>query len=587
MTPIKILYIEDREENRLLVRALLPRDRYTILEAEDGLSGIALALREQPALILLDIGLPGIDGYEVGVALRSFPALRATPIIAVTAYAMQGDRERTLVAGCDGYLAKPLDPDRFVQQVDDFVQGKRELLEEKQAAPFLRELNQRLVYRMMNQIEELERLNRQVARRARQAESLHVAVQGITSALDVRTMLEHLLPEVARAVGARQMTVTLVDPAGVEVTVHNDPAPGAGADATGSGTEQWEEVEWTLPLLMQQRDGGLLVVRSLVSPSTKADDEQMLKIVASQVAIAVENARLYEGVKRKVEELKQTQGQLIQAAKLAAVGEMAAQVAHEINNPLTSVLGFASLLVEELPEGPLREDAGLIVTEASRARDIVRDLLDFSRQRPYYPQDCDLNGVLRQAVSLVRLQGATDVAIDEQYAPELPAVEVDPARMKQVFLNVMTNAVHAMPRGGVLVVRTRASADEVTLTFADTGTGIAPENLGRIFEPFFTTKSEVSGTGLGLSVSLGIVRQHGGVIEVESEVGKGTTFTIRVPRAGRALALPGRPPAILAARGRPRPSARSRLRATPRGRQAPRRPDAYPGLRPPIFRFIS
>ena len=148
----------------------------------------------EPALILLDINLPGVDGYEVGVILKSFPSLAATPIVAVTAYAMQGDRERTLVAGCDGYIAKPLDADRFPHQVEEFIRGKRERLEEKQAAPFLRELNQRLVYRMVNQIEELERLNRQVARRALQLESLHAAVTGITSALDVRVMLERLLP---------------------------------------------------------------------------------------------------------------------------------------------------------------------------------------------------------------------------------------------------------------------------------------------------------------------------------------------------------------------------------------------------------
>jgi signal transduction histidine kinase len=535
MAPTKVLYIEDREENRLLVRALLPRDKYTILEAADGLNGIALALKEQPAIILLDINLPGIDGYEVGVALRSFPTLRNTPIIAVTAYAMQGDRERTLVAGCDGYIAKPLDGDRFPQQVEEFVRGKRERLEEKQAAPFLRELNQRLVYRMVNQIEELERLNQQVARRALQLESLHTAVYGITSALDVRTMLERLLPELAKAVGTSQLTVELVEPAGFQLTVHNDEAP-TPRTAPDTKDEQWQEVEWSLPLVVQQRDVGMLMARSLVTTSTKADDEQMLKIVASQVAIAVENARLYDGMARKVEELKQAQAQLIQAAKLAAIGEMAAQVAHEINNPLTSVMGFASLLVEELPEGSrLRDDAGLIVTEASRARDIVRDLLDFSRQRPYFPQECDLNAVLQQVVSLVRLQGgAAGVVIEEQYAAELPAVEVDPSRMKQVFLNMIANATQAMPQGGLLAVRTGASQDEVTVSFVDTGIGIAPDNLGRIFEPFFTTKSEISGTGLGLSVSLGIVRQHGGVIDVQSEVGKGTTFTVRIPRAGRA-----------------------------------------------------
>jgi signal transduction histidine kinase len=539
MTPIKILYIEDSPDNRMLVRALLPPDQYTIVEAEDGLAGIAAALRELPVLILLDINLPGIDGYEVGVALRSFPALRDTPIIAVTAYAMEGDRERTLVAGCDGYIAKPLDADAFPRQVADFVRGKRERLDERQQAPFLRELNQRLVYRMVRQIEELEALNRHVVRRATQLEALHAAVQGITSALDVRSMLDRLLPQLAQAIGITQLTVELAQPAGVQVTVHGpNPAPTRTLPSEDGETEEWHEVEWALPLVVQQRDVGLLTARSLVSPATKADDEQVLKIVASQVAIAVENARLYEGVKGKVVELQETQAQLVQAAKLAAIGEMAAQVAHEINNPLTSVLGFASLLAEELPaDSSMRQDANLIVTEAGRARDIVRDLLDFSRQRPFFPEQTDINGVLRQVVGLVRLQGLHGVTIDERYAPDLPVVEVDPARMKQVFLNIIHNAAQAMPNGGSVTVSTRASANEVTVAFVDTGTGIPPEHLERIFEPFFTTKPEMVGTGLGLPVSIGIVRQHGGTIDVDSTPGQGSTFTIRIPRL-KPMAVP-------------------------------------------------
>ncbi|HEU5303797.1 MAG TPA: ATP-binding protein [Gemmatimonadales bacterium] len=536
MTPTKILYIEDSPDNRMLVRALLPASQYLVVEAEDGLAGITAALREEPALILLDINLPGIDGYEVGVALRSLPALRNTPIIAVTAYAMQGDRERTLVAGCDGYIAKPLDVDTFARQVAEFLHGKRERLEERQEGPFLRELNQRLVYRMVRQIEELQSLNDHVVRHASQLEALHAATQGITSALDVRTMLERLLPELARAIGATVLTVELVEPADLQISVQNPEAKRAPSPSPFGEDGERQEIEWAFPLVVQQRDIGLLTGRTLASAKTKADDEQVLKIVASQVAIAVENARLYEGVTRKIAELRETQAQLIQAAKLAAIGEMAAQVAHEINNPLTSVLGFASLLVEQLPvDSSLHADAGLIMTEASRARDIVRDLLDFSRQRPFFPQTTDLNGVLHQAVGLIRLQGVMSVTIDEQYADHLPAVEVDPARMKQVFLNIINNAVQAMPNGGLLTVRTSASADEVTVVFADTGPGIAPEYRERIFEPFFTTKAEVNGTGLGLAVSLGIVRQHGGRIDVVSELGKGSTFTIRIPRTRREV----------------------------------------------------
>ena len=230
-------------------------------------------------------------------------------------------------------------------------------------------------------------------------------------------------------------------------------------------------------------------------------------------------------------ELKQTQAQLVQSTKLAAIGELAANIAHEINNPLTTVLGFASFIAERLPaEDPMREELGLIQEEASRARDIVRDLLQFSRQRDFMPEPADLNQVLEQVVAMVRRQGAfSTVTVNEAYAGDLPMVEMDVPRIKQVFLNIINNAVYAMKDGGTLTIKTIATGDKVHVAFQDTGPGIPPDILGRIFDPFFTTKPEVSGTGLGLSVSLGIVQSHGGAVDVQSTPGQGSTFTIILP----------------------------------------------------------
>src|SRR5439155_52188 len=155
---VKILYIEDNRENRMLVRAVLEAAGYLIVDAEDGLAGIEAAIREEPALILLDIFLPQVAAYEIVAILKSFPNLASTPVIAVTAYAMQGDRQRTLVAGCDGYLQKPINVDAFPRQVAEFLGGKRERVEGREEGVYLRELNQRLVYRLLNQVEELKRL---------------------------------------------------------------------------------------------------------------------------------------------------------------------------------------------------------------------------------------------------------------------------------------------------------------------------------------------------------------------------------------------------------------------------------------------
>jgi two-component system NtrC family sensor kinase len=271
------------------------------------------------------------------------------------------------------------------------------------------------------------------------------------------------------------------------------------------------------------------------------DELRLVEGIALQAAVATENSRLYEGVRRQMTELKQTQAQLIQSTKLAAIGELAANIAHEINNPLTSVLGFASYLAERVRPGePMREELDLIQEEAGRARDIVRDLLHFSRQREFVPQMTDVNVVLEQTLVMVRRQGAFDaITLVEEYTPGLPPVEVDVPRIKQVFLNLINNAVYVLKDGGTLTVRSSVVGDTVQVEVADSGPGIAAEHLDRIFEPFFTTKPDVSGTGLGLSVSLGIVQNHGGTIEVKSELGCGSTFIVKLPARPGAVVTPG------------------------------------------------
>src|SRR5216110_2619831 len=347
----KILYIEDNRENRMLVRAVLEAAGYTLVEAEDGLAGIEAAIREEPALILLDINLPGVDGYEIVAILKSFPNLASTPVIAVTAYAMQGDRQRTLVAGCDGYIQKPIDVDAFPRQVAEFLGGKRERVEGRDEGVYLRELNQRLVYRLLNQVEELKRLNQHFVRRASQLADLHRAVQDITSELGVVEML-------AQAIGTTSLRVELTDPPGVKLVV-----PGEGSDQprsvlVGSGVEpadEWAEVEWTLPLTVRGRELGTMVARHAMPAGAKADEEQLLKIVADQVAIAVENARLYEGVMRRAAE----QESLVEAGRLLAGTLQVSEVLHRLSELVRTRLSadVVRILIAEDTPGRLRLEA--------------------------------------------------------------------------------------------------------------------------------------------------------------------------------------------------------------------------------------
>jgi PAS domain S-box-containing protein len=312
--PCKILHVEDNPENRMLVRAVLQAEGYTVIDAEDGLTGIELAIREQPALILMDINLPGIDGYEAVGILKSFPTLAGTAVVAVTAYAMEGDRQRTLVAGCDGYIAKPIDVDAFPRQVAEFLDGKRERVEAREEGVYLRELNQRLVYRLLTQVEELKRLNSHFFQRARQLEDLHAAVSDITSELGLVPLLERLLPALSRALGTRGLSVELNDPVGIRVGTTQEPAAPPTLTGVGDTAEEWTDVEWRLDLAVRGRTLGTLVARHHLPVGVKADEEQLLKIVANQLAIAVENSRLYDGVARRAAE----QQSLVEAGRLLA-----------------------------------------------------------------------------------------------------------------------------------------------------------------------------------------------------------------------------------------------------------------------------
>jgi two-component system NtrC family sensor kinase len=229
------------------------------------------------------------------------------------------------------------------------------------------------------------------------------------------------------------------------------------------------------------------------------------------------------------------ENRLVQAAKLMSVGEMAAGIAHELNNPLTTVAGFAELLLDEIaPDAPFRADVEMVMHEAQRARGVVRRLLDFARQGEGARSRADIGEILEDVVALTtHFIHTSGVKLDVVLTKDMPWVLVDNNQMKQVFLNLIHNALQAMPAGGVLQVRTEVSrSDErqwVVVRIVDNGLGIRPADMARIFEPFFTTRAQHGGTGLGLSVSYGIVADHGGKIEVESQPGVGSTFSVWLP----------------------------------------------------------
>jgi two-component system NtrC family sensor kinase len=252
-------------------------------------------------------------------------------------------------------------------------------------------------------------------------------------------------------------------------------------------------------------------------------------------------------VDERTADLKKAQAQLVQSEKLSSLGRLSASIAHEINNPLAGILTFAKLIVRTIEGGPI-DEAGkrtlvknllLVQRETERCSAIVRNLLDFARERPLTLRDVSVNAVVEEGLSLIAHQVQIQGVTIEKALGDIPVVLADFGQLRQAFVNLALNACDAMGKGGKLSISTRVDGQEVELVAADTGPGIPKENLPRIFDPFFTTKEK--GTGLGLSVVYGIVQRHGGRIEVHSEPGQGTTFVIHLPvKAAASGAAPER-----------------------------------------------
>ncbi len=255
---------------------------------------------------------------------------------------------------------------------------------------------------------------------------------------------------------------------------------------------------------------------------------------------------LEKQVEERTAALQHAQEALVQGEKLASLGTLSASIAHEINNPLAGILTFARLMTRTLEAGPPDDAAraaclknlGLIQRETERCTRIVRSLLDFARARPIEQNPVDAVAALEEAVSLTQHKLQLQQVVVARTTDGAAVVQGDFGQLRQVFVNLILNAHDAMPGGGTLTMTSRhVDGGAVEIAFADTGCGIAPENLSRIFDPFFTTKD--MGTGLGLSVAYGVVEKHGGSMKAQSRLGEGTTITIRLPLDAGAAAPAG------------------------------------------------
>ena len=294
-----------------------------------------------------------------------------------------------------------------------------------------------------------------------------------------------------------------------------------------------------VPLLSRGELEGAIYVDTRVSSRHFAQgDLSLLTAMASQAAMAIRNAKLYDAERKSnaelqgtLLELRETQHQLVQAERLAAVGRLAAGVAHELRNPLMVMRNSVYYLDRLVERGKMdspevfRRYFGKLDAEIDRQTKIINDLLFFSRNRPRKLAQVDLVPILED--TLMRVPMAESITIERHLEPDLDWVTADADQLHQVFVNLVSNAAQAMPEGGTLRIITRSEEFFAVVEVCDTGVGISQENLDRLFEPFFTTKEK--GIGLGLSVSKSIVEGHRGTIEATSQLGEGTRFTVRLP----------------------------------------------------------
>ncbi len=282
------------------------------------------------------------------------------------------------------------------------------------------------------------------------------------------------------------------------------------------------------------------LAKSILGQSTSPDEfilnqkgGKQIPVEISTFPVKIKGKTLVLGIARDITDRKKMEAQLVVTDRLASIGELSSGVAHELNNPLTSVIGFSDLLLgRDLPDD-IKEDLKVINREAQRTAGIVKNLLTFARKHETEKKLANINELIQKVLELRAYeQKVNNIQTNTQFSPDLPKTMADVFQLQQVFINIIINAEHFMGeahRRGTFTITTERAGDIIRASFADDGPGIPKENLGHLFDPFFTTKEVGKGTGLGLSICHGIITQHGGRIYAKSELGKGATFVVELP----------------------------------------------------------
>jgi PAS domain S-box-containing protein len=526
---VAILMVDDRPENLQALEALLADPDRDLVPARSGNDALRLALKTDFALVLLDVQMPGMDGFETAQWLRANPKTRHLPIIFITAGMDEAIHPfKGYEAGAVDYLVKPIRPEVLISKVQVFCDLARQ---------------RRALERRDQELEDLVRsrtadLTAAVAELRRSQERYQRLLASITSYV-YSVEVEAGRPGPALH-GPGCQAVTGYPPEAFRDQPHLwldlvDPEDRPAAIAQVQ-TLLVERCAASLEHRIRHRDGGLRWVRSTLVPHL---DPHGRLVGYDGVILDITDRKRAEDERMRLEEC------LAQAQRLESLGNLAGGVAHDLNNVLAAILGLASISREQMGDAEhLGRSLDTITTACLRGREVVKSLLSFARKDLNERVPVDLNVVVWEVVQLLEATTLKRVRILTDLEQPLPAILGDPTALGQVLMNLGLNGVDAMPQGGTLELRSRwAGPGRIELRVRDTGTGMSPDVLKRALDPFFTTKPVGQGTGLGLATAYGIMQAHGGTLELASEPGQGTEVMLVFPVAPAAVPAPEAPAA--------------------------------------------
>jgi two-component system NtrC family sensor kinase len=535
-----ILLVDDHEGNRYAKRRTLQRAGYSVIEAASGEEALRLVATRHPPIVLLDIKLPDISGFDVCQKIKHDPATASTMVVQLSAAFVEGrDKVRGLEQGADVYLVEPIQPDELIAT----VRAMQRLVEAERS---LRQAHDTLESRVQERTADLAQANaalqQEIAEHKRTTEALRQSHQFLQSTLDalatpvaildargtihaVNTAWQHAAATRGFAAPAYSRGITYA--AFLSTVDGNTP----GVQAVLAGLDD---------VLTQQRHA--FHIEHSSHASTDAESRclliRMTRFAALQGLQVVVVHEDITDIKQAEAAIRHQQEILFQHEKLASMGSLLASVAHELNNPLAVVRMQVDLLNEEAANTPLYEHTRELHQATEHCMRIVGNFLTLARQNPPQRSAVQLNTIVEDALELLAHALRLDnITVHTRLTHELPLFEADPVQMHQVIINLLVNAQQALresapPRQITITTAFDQTHNRLVFELADTGPGIPAVIQRRIFEPFFTTKPLGVGTGIGLSLCRNIIESHGGSIDVTSQTGQGAVFRITLPVGG-------------------------------------------------------